>query len=104
MYSTVIFTKTSPMKFGKVDHPESIDFTLPKDHSGTKEILSKQKKAKKPNLYVGCAKWNKEDLKGFYPILKKHHLCFRHILLKKQMNGLELIFTFRNLHNPNTLY
>jgi hypothetical protein len=31
------------MKFGKVNHPELIDFTLPKDHSDTQVILSETK-------------------------------------------------------------
>jgi len=28
------------MKFGKVDDPENVDFTLPPDHAGTKKVLS----------------------------------------------------------------
>lgn len=31
------------MKFGQVADPSQIDFTLPKDHPKTKEILSKSK-------------------------------------------------------------
>lgn len=29
------------MKFGKVDHPEHIDFTIPPDHPDTPVVLSK---------------------------------------------------------------
>ena len=55
------------MKFGSVEHPENIDFTLPKDHKDTAKVLAKVKDDNVPNIYVGCAKWNKADLKGFYP-------------------------------------
>jgi len=55
------------MKFGKVDNPGEIDFTLPPDHPDTSKLLGKYKKTGKPNLFVGCAKWNRADLKGFYP-------------------------------------
>ena len=55
------------MKFGKVDDPGSIDFTLPPDHPDTKILLNSKATKAKPQLYVGCAKWNKQDLKNFYP-------------------------------------
>ncbi|MCB9262279.1 MAG: DUF72 domain-containing protein [Flavobacteriales bacterium] len=56
------------MKFGKVDNPQTIDFTLPRDAEITPFILAKSKKTNyKPPIYVGCAKWNKTDLKNFYP-------------------------------------
>jgi len=29
------------MQFGKVTNPDLVDFTLPEDHSNTKEILAK---------------------------------------------------------------
>jgi len=34
------------MKFGKVDNPEEIDFTIPEDHEGTESVLKKSKKKK----------------------------------------------------------
>jgi len=86
------------MKFGKVDDPGNIDFTLPPDHPGTKEILSKQKKAKKPNLYVGCAKWNKADLKGFYPRGTKDELAY----YSTQFNSIELNATFYRIFPADT--
>lgn len=46
------------MKFGQVEDPSKIDFTLPKDHSRTKEILNLNKKGLE-NISIGCAKWNK---------------------------------------------
>ena len=74
------------MKFGKVDDPENIDFTLPKDHPGTKKVLTKHKKSSPPNLYVGCAKWNKQDLKNFYPRGTKDELAY----YSSQFNSIEL--------------
>ncbi|MFI8379592.1 hypothetical protein [Leeuwenhoekiella sp. NPDC079379] len=55
------------MQFGKVENPEDIDFTLPPDHQETQVLLNSKASTKKAELYVGCAKWNKQDLKNFYP-------------------------------------
>jgi hypothetical protein len=45
------------MKFGAVDNPESIDFSLPADHPDTKKTLAEYKSKKsKLKVYVGCAK------------------------------------------------
>lgn len=56
------------MKFGKVDNPGELDLSLPQDHVGTSRLLSAQVKSEKqPTIYIGCAKWNKTDLKNFYP-------------------------------------
>ena len=77
------------MKFGQVEDPSQIDFTLPKDHSRTKEILSKNKKGLE-NISVGCAKWNKTDLKGFYPKGTKDELGY----YSTQFNSIELNATF----------
>jgi len=77
------------MKFGKVEDPSEIDFTLPKDHPRTKVILKKHK-AKDLNIYVGCAKWNKTDLKGFYPKGVKDELSY----YSTQFNSIELNATF----------
>ena len=43
------------MKFGQVEDPSLIDFTLPKDDAKTKEILEKNKSGLQ-NISVGCAK------------------------------------------------
>ncbi|RXG15434.1 putative protein YecE (DUF72 family) [Leeuwenhoekiella aestuarii] len=81
------------MKFGKVDDPGSIDFTLPSDHPDT-EVLLNSKATKKPvELYVGCAKWNKQDLKGFYPRGTKDELAY----YSRQFNSIELNATFYRL-------
>ncbi len=86
------------MKFGKVDHPENIDFTLPPNNSTTKKILSKYKKSSPPNLFVGCAKWNKADLKGFYPRGTKDELAY----YSTQFNSIELNATFYRIFPADT--
>lgn len=79
------------MKFGKVDKPDEIDFTLPDDHPETKKILSKYE-GRAPNVFVGCAKWNRQDLKGFYPAGTKDELEY----YSRQFNAVELNATFYN--------
>jgi uncharacterized protein YecE (DUF72 family) len=78
------------MQFGKTDDPEGIDFTLPKDHPDTKRILSNNKPNSTFNVYVGCAKWNKTDLKNFYPKGTKDELTY----YATQFNSIELNATF----------
>lgn len=77
------------MKFGQVADPSLIDFTIPKDHPRTAEIL-KEKGGKGFDAFVGCAKWNKTDLKGFYPKGTKDELTY----YATQFNAIELNATF----------
>ena len=77
------------MKFGQVADPSQIDFTLPKDHPQTKFILNQNKKSLE-NISIGCAKWNKTDLKGFYPKGTKDELTY----YATQFNSIELNATF----------
>jgi len=77
------------MKFGQVEDSSKIDFTLPQDHLGTSEILKKNKKGLQ-NISIGCAKWNKTDLKGFYPKGTKDELSY----YATQFNSIELNATF----------
>ncbi|MBU3025024.1 MULTISPECIES: DUF72 domain-containing protein [Zobellia] len=78
------------MKFGKVDHPEIIDFTLPKDHPDTAAVLNGTKGTDRLNISVGCAKWNRQDLKNFYPRGTKDELAY----YSSQFNSIELNATF----------
>lgn len=78
------------MKFGKVNHPELIDFTIPQDHPDTEVFLSNTPKTEKTNIYVGCAKWNRQDLKNFYPRGTKDELAY----YSSQFNCIELNATF----------
>lgn len=78
------------MKFGSVDNPETIDFTLPPDHPNTKGVLNSFLDDNIPEIFVGCAKWNKADLKGFYPRGTKNELAY----YSSQFNSIELNATF----------
>ena len=78
------------MQFGKVPNPEKIDFTLPSDHPKTEEILETKEPYRELSVFVGCAKWNKQDLKGFYPRGTKDELIY----YAKQFNCIELNATF----------
>lgn len=78
------------MQFGKVEDPSKIDFSLPADAKETKEILSKHKSKYAFKAFVGCAKWNKADLKGFYPKGTKDELTY----YATQFNSIELNATF----------
>lgn len=77
------------MKFGKVDHPKKIDFSLPDDHPDTSQVLQNSNGAS-PNVFVGCAKWNRKDLKNFYPRGIKDELEY----YATQFNAIELNATF----------
>ena len=79
------------MKFGKVENAEIIDFSLPLDHEGTKQVLP-GKKDNNLEVSVGCAKWNKNELKGFYPRGTKDELTY----YSTQFNAIELNATFYN--------
>lgn len=83
------------MKFGSVSNPENIDFTLPKDHPDTARILKDSGINRKPQIYIGCAKWNRSDLKGFYPRGTKDELTY----YATQFNSIELNATFYNFYS-----
>ncbi|SEK23504.1 Uncharacterized conserved protein YecE, DUF72 family [Aquimarina amphilecti] len=84
------------MKFGKVEHPEAINFLLPKDHPDTLKVLKEEDK-KDISIYVGCAKWNKQDLKGFYPRGTKDELHY----YSRQFNCIELNATFYRIFSED---
>lgn len=84
------------MKFGVVEQPELIDFTLPPDHPDTKGVIENafaKAENKELQVYVGCAKWNKAELKGFYPKGIKDELGY----YASQFNSIELNATFYRL-------
>lgn len=88
------------MKFGKVAHPETIDFTLPNDHLATKSVFEKYGAAdKKPTIFIGCAKWNPADLKNFYPKGTKDHLAY----YAKQFNSIEMNALFYRTSPPSQI-
>lgn len=81
------------MKFGQSKNPEFIDFRLPADDPRTAEILKQNDPGKPMNVYVGCAKWNKTDLKNFYPRGTKDELTY----YSRQFNSIELNATFYSM-------
>lgn len=83
------------MKFGSVTNPELIDFSLPVDHHDTERVLKASGFDGKPNIYVGCAKWNRSDLRGFYPRGTKDELTY----YGTQFNSIELNATFYNFYS-----
>lgn len=85
------------MKFGKVDHLENIDFTIPKTNKNTFRVLEHVKPKKNPNFYIGCANWNRADLKGFYPRGTKDELVY----YAQQFNSIELNATFYRNFSAN---
>lgn len=80
------------MKFGNVENPGEVNFSLPQDHPDTRENLSGylDEKPASFDVYVGCAKWNRTDLKGFYPRGTKDELSY----YSTQFNSIELNATF----------
>ncbi|WP_017259788.1 DUF72 domain-containing protein [Pedobacter arcticus] len=82
------------MQFGQVENPGEIDFSLPADAKETAKVL-KTNKENDFKAYVGCAKWNKTDLKGFYPRGTKDELVY----YATQFNSIELNATFYSIPN-----
>ncbi|MFC6099939.1 DUF72 domain-containing protein [Olivibacter domesticus] len=81
------------MKFGQVEDPSKIDFSLPSTHPDTYALLEKAGNGTDIfEVFVGCAKWNKQDLKGFYPRGTKDELSY----YASQFNAIELNATFYN--------
>lgn len=78
------------MQFGKVADPGIVDFSLPEDAPETTTILQSLRNDKPFEVYVGCAKWNRNDLKGFYPRGTKDELSY----YSTQFNSIELNATF----------
>ena len=78
------------MKFGKVEHPELVDFSMPEDHSDTETVLERDTGPADTQFFVGCAKWNRQDLKNFYPRGTKDELSY----YASQFNCIELNATF----------
>lgn len=78
------------MKFGKVENASDIDFALPQDHPETEHIIRRAAYKGKPKIYVGCAKWNRQELKNFYPKGTKDELTY----YATQFNAIEMNASF----------
>ena len=85
------------MDFGRADDLNQVDFTLPPDHAITKDLLKSLKPNKQPvQLYVGCAKWGREDWIGkVYPKGTKAKDFLAHYV--KYFNCIELNAMFYQL-------
>jgi uncharacterized protein YecE (DUF72 family) len=81
------------MKFGSAPNPGQLDLSLPEDHEETQKVLSRNRSSDKTRLYVGCAKWNRKDLKNFYPRGIGDELTY----YGTQFNAVELNATFYNI-------
>ena len=77
------------MKFGSVESLIGIDLSLPADNNDTIKVLG-DTATKRMEVAVGCAKWNKTDLKNFYPKGIKDELAY----YSTQFNSIELNATF----------
>lgn len=86
------------MKFGRVDRPELIDFSMPGDHKNTETLIKNLNDTDAFKVHVGCAKWNKRDLKNFYPRGTKDELSY----YSRQFNCIELNATFYRIFPTET--
>lgn len=75
------------MKFGKIETLGSLDLSLPKDHIDTKRVLGAGKYTEQyPSVYIGCPRWSRAELKGFYPRGIKDELSY----YSSQFNSIEM--------------
>lgn len=88
------------MKFGKVDNVIGLDLSLPKDHPDTKRILSSASSEKRnPKVCIGCPRWAKAELKGFYPRGTKDELVY----YSTQFNAIELNAFYYRIFKPEVV-
>lgn len=80
------------MQFGQVENIQNIDFKLPEIPLETLEFLKRNSIDTPLEVRVGCAQWNKQELKGFYPRGTKDELTY----YSTQFNAIELNSTFYN--------
>lgn len=87
------------MKFGSVDNPDDHNLFLPEDHPKTRKLLSLMQDREIPSIFVGCAKWNKKDLKNFYLDGVGDELEY----YGKNFNAVELNATFYNTFDEDQI-
>ncbi len=78
------------MKFGKVEDPSQIDFSLPETPKETIQFLNQYKSEEGFEINIGYPKWSKADLKGFYPRGTKDELRY----YSEEFNSVEFNGTF----------
>lgn len=84
------------VKFGGIENPGERNFILPEDHPDTSQILTESGDPGKPEIYIGCAKWNRQNLKNFYPKGTKDELTY----YAKQFNAVEMNATYHRIYPP----
>ncbi|TCC98235.1 DUF72 domain-containing protein [Pedobacter psychroterrae] len=92
------------MDFGKVaDHLiPSVNFTLPADGTQTGKTLEGSTPFKKPEFYIGCAKWGrKEWLNMIYPLKTKEANFLDEYV--KHFNSIELNAVFYSIPNADLI-
>lgn len=79
------------MKFGKVEDIKGIDFSLPEIERKSFDVLKNFDNNENVfEVYVGGARWAKQELKGFYPPKTKDELSY----YSSQFNAIEMNGTF----------
>ena len=86
------------MKFGKVENPEMYAHGLPKDHTDTKIALATED-TQSPKVFIGCPRWAKAELKGFYPKGVKDELSY----YSSQFNAIELNAYYYRIFPPSVV-
>ncbi|MFN8285215.1 MAG: DUF72 domain-containing protein [Chitinophagales bacterium] len=92
------------MDFGRVEDVNKVDFTMPKDDKVTTQLFKElgNKKAKKPEIYIGCAKWGRTDWIGkLYPPKTKQADFLKEYV--KHFNCIELNAMFYRLFPKPTV-
>ena len=89
------------MKFGHVETKEldKLDLSLPPDHPDNKKLLG-GKKVKNPSVYIGCAKWGRDEWVGMiYPKGTKSGDYLKNYV--DHFNSIELNGTFYQTRKQN---
>ena len=99
-YSSVVFLYLQKMDFGRIDHIEAIDFSLPPDDSITNGLWQQLQAGPLPaqaiQLYVGGTGWGQKNWIGkVYPKGTKDKDFLAHYV--RQFNGIELNTLFYGL-------
>ncbi len=90
------------MDFGKLQHIDGVDFTLPANHPDTLPLLNQHKTDAKPEVFIGLPVWvNKAWVGGIYPstMREKDSLLW----YAKQFNTIELNSTHYHIPGATTI-
>jgi len=91
------------MDFGRLslEELEQTDLGLPKEPAGNKKVLP-GKPYKKPQVYLGCAKWGRKEWVGkIYPEGTKEKDFLEHYV--KHYNSIELNATHYKIYGPDVI-